>query len=57
MEFQGSLTEAVTPPAWALAGYQDAVARGPRAVLGGTAILLGFAAVFCSFARWRFRFD
>jgi ABC-2 type transport system permease protein len=48
----------VTPHAWALQGYHDAIVRGlgAGAVLTEAAVLMGFALVFFSVALWRFRF-
>jgi ABC-2 type transport system permease protein len=47
----------ISPHTWALMAYQDVLMRGAGvpAVLPEVAILLAFAAVFFSFAAWRFR--
>lgn len=49
----------ISPHNWALNGYQDVIVRGLGldAVLTETWALLGFAALFFSFALWRFKFQ
>jgi ABC-2 type transport system permease protein len=49
----------ISPHNWALSGYQDVIVRGLGldAVLYETGALLAFAALFFSFALWRFRFQ